>query len=117
MLHIGPTNSGKSHDAVEALRQAQDGIYLAPLRLLAYEQYENLNRNGVFCTLKTGEEHIDVPFSTVQSSTVEMLDVNHRHDIAVIDEAQMLSDPERGGCWTRAILGVWADEVHVCLAP
>ena len=39
ILHIGPTNSGKTHDAMEALKSAANGIYLGPLRLLAFEQY------------------------------------------------------------------------------
>ena len=39
ILHIGPTNSGKTYEAVEVLKKAKNGIYLAPLRLLAYEQY------------------------------------------------------------------------------
>ena len=42
ILHIGPTNSGKSHDALIALKEAATGVYLAPLRLLAYEKYEEL---------------------------------------------------------------------------
>ena len=57
VLHIGPTNSGKTHDAIEELIQADNGIYLAPLRLLAYEQYERMNRAECPCSLVTGEEN------------------------------------------------------------
>lgn len=117
ILHIGPTNSGKTYSAIKALKIANSGVYLAPLRLLAYEQFDNLNKNGIFCTLLTGEESIEIPFSNHTASTVEMLNTEKRYDVAVIDEAQMIADKFRGGAWTRAILGVCASEVHVCLAP
>lgn len=117
ILHVGPTNSGKSHDAVAALATAQNGVYLAPLRLLAFEQFDSMNKDGVYCSLRTGEERIEVPGATVQSSTIEMLDTTEFYDVAVIDEAQMIQDPVRGGNWTRAILGTLAREIHICLAP
>ena len=117
ILHIGPTNSGKSYDALNVLKTAQKGIYLAPLRLLAYEKFEELNEAGCPCSLKTGEEEIGIPFSACQSSTIEVLDFSQEYDIAVIDEAQMITDSQRGSAWTFALLGVRADLVHVCLAP
>ena len=117
ILHIGPTNSGKSYDALNALKTAEKGIYLAPLRLLAYEKFEELNEAGCPCSMKTGEEEIGIPFSRVQSSTIEVLDFAQEYDIAVIDEAQMITDSQRGSAWTFALLGVRADTVHVCLAP
>ena len=117
VLHIGPTNSGKTHDAIEALKQAENGIYLGPLRLLAFEQFENLNEAGYPCSLVTGEERIEVPYAYYQASTVEMLNTKNEYALAVIDEAQMIGDPDRGGAWTKAILGVCAKEVHVCAAP
>jgi ATP-dependent RNA helicase SUPV3L1/SUV3 len=117
ILHVGPTNSGKTYAAIKAMEEAQDGIYLAPLRLLAYEQYETLNRDGCPCTMITGEETLAVEGSTFQSSTVEVADLTIHYDVAVIDEAQMIANQFRGGAWTRAILGLWADEIHVCLAP
>ena len=48
ILHVGPTNSGKTFHALEALRRASSGIYCGPLRLLAYEVFEKLNASG--CT-------------------------------------------------------------------
>ena len=117
ILHIGPTNSGKTHDALETLMNAESGVYLAPLRLLAYEQYDVLNRAGADCTLVTGEERRVVEGATLRSSTIEMLDFKQRYEVAVIDEAQMATDDERGGAWTAAVLGVRAKEVHVCAAP
>ncbi|MBQ8094931.1 MAG: hypothetical protein IJ242_15365 [Clostridia bacterium] len=113
-LHIGPTNSGKTYDAINALMQSQNGIYLAPLRLLAYEQYEKINRAGIPCSLLTGEEQELVGYAKIQSSTIEMADLDKFYDIAVIDEAQMIADPDRGGAWTSCILGLCAKEIHVC---
>jgi ATP-dependent RNA helicase SUPV3L1/SUV3 len=115
-LHLGPTNSGKTYQSLEACKKAERGVYLAPLRLLAYEICERFNREGVPCRMITGEEEIDVPFATHTSSTVEMLNVNERYDVAVVDECQLIEDEERGGAWTAAILGVMADEIHLCAA-
>ena len=117
ILHIGPTNSGKTYQAMQALRQAVNGVYLAPLRLLAFEQFDALNRDGYPCDLWTGEEHIEVDGSVFCASTVEMADFHTLYDVAVIDEAQMLSDDDRGGAWTAALLGLRAREIHVCAAP
>ena len=117
IIHIGPTNSGKTYEAIERLKEAESGVYLAPLRLLAYEQYDTLNRAGADCTLVTGEERRVVEGAMLRSSTIEMLDFKQRYEVAVIDEAQMMTDDERGGAWTAAILGVRAKEVHVCAAP
>lgn len=115
-LHLGPTNSGKTHQALQAFRAADSGVYLAPLRLLAYEVFERTNLAGVLCDMCTGEEEILVPEAKHLSCTIEMLRQEQHYAVAVIDEAQMLIDEERGAHWTTAILGVWADEVHVCAA-
>ncbi len=116
-LHLGPTNSGKTHDGVQRLRYAEKGIYLGPLRLLAAEQFDTLNMEGTPCSLVTGEEQIRVPGSRVQASTVEMADLKTHYDVAVIDECQMMADRDRGGAWTAAILGLCADEIHACASP
>lgn len=47
----GPTNSGKTYNALQSLAAAERGVYCAPLRLLAMEVYETLNHMGVFCDL------------------------------------------------------------------
>lgn len=117
VLHIGPTNSGKTYSAMQSLKEHGSGIYLAPLRLLAFEQYEKLNSEGFACSLVTGEERMIVEGARFQASTIEMMDPYTRYEAAVIDEAQMLSDNERGGAWTAAILGLAASEIHVCAAP
>jgi ATP-dependent RNA helicase SUPV3L1/SUV3 len=114
IYHMGPTNSGKTYHAIEALCQAKKGCYLAPLRLLASELYDTMNAKGVKTTLLTGEEVIEVPDSTHFSSTIEMAKLQTRFDCAVIDEVQMLTDPQRGWAWTRALINIQADEVHIC---
>jgi ATP-dependent RNA helicase SUPV3L1/SUV3 len=52
--HMGPTNSGKTKSALERLKAAKNGIYCAPLRLLAWEVSEVLLNNGIGCSLVTG---------------------------------------------------------------
>ena len=116
-IHSGPTNSGKTYDAMQKLMAADTGAYFGPLRLLAFEQFEKMNAAGVWCSLITGEERIEVPDGTHESCTVEIADFEKEYDVAVIDEAQMLGDPFRGGSWTAAILGIRAKEVEVCCAP
>lgn len=110
----GPTNSGKTHAAMEELRAAKSGAYLAPLRLLALEVYERMNEMGVPTSLLTGEERTDVPGAAHVSSTVEMADLRASYDVAVIDEAQMLEDSQRGWAWTLAALGVRASRIILC---
>ena len=117
VLHVGPSNSGKTHDALQALMAAESGAYLGPLRLLAYEQFELMNREGCPCTLLTGEECTEVAGARHVSSTVEMANFHNEVDVAVIDEAQMIADPDRGHNWTAAILGMPAHELHICCAP
>ena len=111
---VGPTNSGKTHAAIELLSGAQSGVYLAPLRLLALEIYERLNELGVPASLVTGEERIIDPTAQQTSSTVEMIDLAKSYDVAVIDETQLLEDPQRGWAWTLAIAAVRADRVIMC---
>ena len=116
ILHIGPTNSGKTFQSLERLKQCQKGIYLGPLRLLALEVYDKFNRADVPCNMITGEEELLVDNAVCQASTIEMLNTEDYFDIAVIDEAQMISDERRGYNWTKAILGIRANEIHVCMA-
>lgn len=117
ILHIGPTNSGKTFQALERLKTAGRGAYLGPLRLLALEVYEKMKDYGVPCTMLTGQECIEEPDSRVVASTIEMADYDELYDIVVIDEAQLMADTDRGHSWTKAILGVKAREIHVCTSP
>lgn len=113
----GPTNSGKSYTALKTMAEAESGIALAPLRLLAHEFKEALSERGINASLKTGEERIIVPDSKFLAATVEMCPMHNPVDVAMIDEAQMLMDPDRGAAWTAAIMGVPARHLFVLGAP
>ncbi|KAK7750492.1 RNA helicase [Diatrype stigma] len=115
-LHVGPTNSGKTYNALKALENAKSGIYAGPLRLLAHEVYSRFTAKGKKCALVTGEEQ-RIPEGEdnyFRSCTVEMTPLNTLVDVAVIDEIQMMGDGDRGWAWTQAFLGVQAKEVHLC---
>ncbi len=112
-LHIGPPNSGKTHDALQALIESGSGWYLAPLRLLAFEIFDRLNQQGVYCNLLTGEEHIPIPGATITAATIEMFNPLESGECVVIDEAQMLADPDRGWAWTQALMQARSPEIHV----
>lgn len=116
-IHVGGTNTGKTYQSLQRLKDAATGVYLAPLRLLALEVQERMLDEGVICSMLTGEEEDIRPGATHISSTVEKLDINRRYDVAVIDECQLINDRDRGYAWTRAILGVQAAEIHLCVAP
>ncbi len=114
VFHAGPTNSGKTYHALQALRGAERGVYAGPLRLLALEVYETLNGMGVIANLLTGQERSVMPFASHLACTVEMAPVEDALDVAVLDEVQLLADPQRGWAWTRAYLGMATHELHVC---
>ncbi|KAJ7063690.1 P-loop containing nucleoside triphosphate hydrolase protein [Mycena amicta] len=141
IMHVGPTNSGKTHHALRALAAAKSGVYAGPLRLLAHEIWERLNLGQVAplgatedqiaaaakigpsidnpfareCNMLTGEEiKIVEEGAPLSSCTVEMLSLTIHRDVAVVDEIQMITDPQRGNAWTRAVLGLCADELHLC---
>ncbi len=108
---VGPTNSGKTYQAMQRLKEADCGMYLAPLRLLALENYENLLGDDIPASLITGEEEkIDEEAGHI-CSTIEMTNYSQEVDICVIDEVQMLGDPDRGWAWVNAIVGAPASEV------
>ena len=119
---LGPTNSGKTYQAMETLIHARSGVYLAPLRLLALENYERLaaarpHGKALKVSLVTGEERRIEEGATHVASTVEMLDTRTRVDVAVIDEIQMLADRDRGAAWTAAVCGAPATTVYLVGAP
>ena len=117
ILHVGDTNTGKTHASIERLMDAESGVYLAPLRLLALEIQDKLRSENISCSLLTGEEEDIVSCASHVSSTIEKLQLETEYDICVIDEAQMIADKQRGWAWTRAIIGVLAPEIHICMAP
>jgi ATP-dependent RNA helicase SUPV3L1/SUV3 len=104
VAHVGPTNSGKTHDALRFLVESGRGVYAAPLRMLAQEAHRRLSaelgeeRVG----LVTGEERVneDAP---IICCTAEMAPL--RGETLVLDEVQWAEDEERGSAWTRLMLG------------
>ncbi|KAI3704365.1 hypothetical protein L1987_74583 [Smallanthus sonchifolius] len=117
IYHCGPTNSGKTYNALQRFMEAKKGIYCSPLRLLAMEVFDKVNALGVYCSLLTGQEKKYVPFGNHTACTVEMVSTEELYEVAVIDEIQMMSDVYRGYAWTRALLGLQADEIHLCGDP
>lgn len=110
--------AGKTYHALKRLAEADPaqggGLYCGPLRLLALEVYENLNKKGIYTNLMTGQEKREVPGATHTSCTLEMVSLHKHYDVVVIDEIQMIADRERGYAWTWALLGLIANEVHLC---
>jgi len=117
VLHIGPTNSGKTYTAMEQLHRGGTGYYLAPLRLLALEGYEDLKEHGINASLITGEEQIVDEDATHISSTIEMLSFETEVDVCVIDEVQMIGDRDRGWAWANGIIGAPAKVVIMTGSP
>ena len=117
LLIVGPTNSGKTHEALLVARRAKSAAVLSPLRLLALEHYEALSKAGLPAGMVTGEERILPPGATHVARTVEAVDLREPVEVAVIDEIQMLADPARGWAWTRAAVGVPAGTVVMTGSP
>eukprot|EP00927_Polykrikos_kofoidii_P040419 TRINITY_DN34558_c0_g1_i1.p1 TRINITY_DN34558_c0_g1~~TRINITY_DN34558_c0_g1_i1.p1 ORF type:complete len:773 (+),score=112.10 TRINITY_DN34558_c0_g1_i1:110-2428(+) len=113
-LHLGPTNSGKTHRAAQQLVSAASGVYMSPLRLLAWEMYERMACAGLRCALRTGQEIIGPDDATHVACTVEMAPVSSKVDVGILDEVQLIVNENRGAAWTRALLGVQARELHIC---
>ncbi|KAJ3337864.1 hypothetical protein HDU83_008488, partial [Entophlyctis luteolus] len=114
IMHVGPTNSGKTYSALKRLEDAKTGVYAGPLRLLAHEVYERLNNSGKACNLLTGEEQRVSDNVDKWACTVEMTPLNREFQVAVVDEIQMIGDDQRGWAWTQAFLGLRSKEIHLC---
>lgn len=113
-LHLGETNTGKTYNAMMRLKAATNGVYLSPLRILALENFERLNREGVKCKLATGEEEINIEDAAHVCCTIEKLDISQEYEVGIIDEIQMIDNDQRGAAWTRAVLGLKSKEIHIC---
>ncbi len=111
IFYVGPTNSGKTYQAMQELKNSDSGLYLAPLRLLALEGYESFKEDNIPASLITGEEENFNEDASHICSTIEMIDYNLDVDTCIIDEVQMLADPDRGWAWINAIIGAPAKKV------
>ena len=103
---LGPTNTGKTHVAIEKMLEYKTGIFGLPLRLLAREVYDKcIKKVGVEnVALITGEEKIIPSTANYFICTVESMPKNKEVDFVAIDEIQMCADRERGHIFTERML-------------
>jgi ATP-dependent RNA helicase SUPV3L1/SUV3 len=103
---LGPTNTGKTHLAVERMLGHGSGMIGLPLRLLAREIYERIVRlRGLASVaLVTGEEKIVPPRAQFHVCTVEAMPLERSVDFLAVDEIQLVADPERGHVFTQRLL-------------
>ncbi|WP_407066063.1 helicase-related protein [Acetobacter sp.] len=103
---LGPTNTGKTHFAIERMLAHPSGIIGFPLRLLARENYERLvaRKGASRVALITGEEKIIPPDARWFSCTVEAMPIDRQVSFLAIDEIQLCADPERGHIFTSRLL-------------
>ena len=103
VAHLGPTNSGKTHDAIAFLAEQGRGVYAGPLRMLAQEAHRRLAGllGEEHVGLITGEERIN-EHAPVLCCTVEMAPGSG--EVLVLDEVQWADDEERGAAWTELLL-------------
>ncbi|NRB35049.1 MAG: disulfide oxidoreductase [Rhodobacteraceae bacterium] len=103
---LGPTNTGKTHYAIERMLGHRTGVIGLPLRLLAREVYDRIvaKRGPSVVALVTGEERIVPPRTQYWVCTVEAMPQGIGADFLAIDEIQLCADPERGHVFTDRLL-------------
>ncbi len=103
---LGPTNTGKTHLAVERMLGHASGMIGLPLRLLAREIYDRIvkRRGAASVALITGEEKIVPPRPAYFVCTVEAMPLERQVEFLAIDEIQLAADPERGHVFTQRLL-------------
>ncbi len=103
---LGPTNTGKTHYAIERMLSYRTGVIGLPLRLLAREVYDRIVavRGPGVVALVTGEERIVPPRAAYWVCTVEAMPEGMGCDFLAVDEIQLCADPERGHVFTDRLL-------------
>jgi len=103
---LGPTNTGKTHYAVERMLAYSSGVMGFPLRLLAREVYDRVVRakGEKQVALLTGEERIVPEGARYYLCTAEAMPRHMAVEFAAIDEIQMAADPQRGHIFTEHLL-------------
>jgi ATP-dependent RNA helicase SUPV3L1/SUV3 len=103
---LGPTNTGKTHLAMERLLAHASGIIGFPLRLLARENYDRMvaKKGAANVALITGEEKIVPPGARWYSCTVEAMPLDRHAEFVAVDEIQLCADPDRGHVFTDRLL-------------
>ena len=114
---LGPTNTGKTHDAIEKMLEFETGIFGLPLRLLAREVYEKcVKKIGINkVALITGEEKIIPNSADYFICTVESMPKDKSVDFVAIDEIQMCADKERGHIFTNRLLNSRGEKLTMFL--
>src|SRR5271154_3293000 len=104
---LGPTNTGKTHLAVERMLGHASGMIGLPLRLLAREIYDRIAkaRGPRSVALITGEEKIVPPRANYFVCTVEAMPLAREGGVLAVDEIQLCADPEGGHVFTQRLLG------------
>jgi ATP-dependent RNA helicase SUPV3L1/SUV3 len=103
---LGPTNTGKTHLAIERMLGHASGIIGFPLRLLARENYDRMvaQKGARRVALITGEEKIVPPDARWFSCTVEAMPLDRDAEFLAVDEIQLCADPDRGHVFTDRLL-------------
>jgi ATP-dependent RNA helicase SUPV3L1/SUV3 len=103
---LGPTNTGKTHLAIERLLGHSSGIIGFPLRLLARENYDRMvaRKGARHVALITGEEKIVPPEARWFSCTTEAMPLDRDAEFVAVDEIQLCADPDRGHVFTDRLL-------------
>ncbi len=103
---LGPTNTGKTHYAIERMLGHRTGVIGLPLRLLAREVYDRIVaiRGPSVVALVTGEERIVPPRAAWWVCTVEAMPLDLGADFLAVDEIQLCADPDRGHVFTHRLL-------------
>ena len=103
---LGPTNTGKTHYAIERMLSHRTGVIGLPLRLLAREVYDRIVaiKGPSVVAMITGEERIVPPRAAYWVCTVEAMPDGLGCDFLAVDEIQLCGDPERGHVFTDRLL-------------
>ncbi len=114
---LGPTNTGKTHLAIETMLSFDSGMIGFPLRLLAREVYDKVIKetNSEKVALITGEEKIIPPQAKYFLCTVESMPIDKYLDFVAIDEIQMCADHERGHIFTDRLLNMRGNKLTMLM--
>jgi ATP-dependent RNA helicase SUPV3L1/SUV3 len=114
---LGPTNTGKTHFAIERMLAHKSGMIGLPLRLLAREVYDRIVRlrGAEIVALITGEEKIVPRDARYYVCTVEAMPLDIPVACLIIDEIQLCADPERGHVFTDRLLHARGEEETILL--
>ncbi len=110
---LGPTNTGKTHLAIETMLSFESGMIGFPLRLLAREVYDKILEKVTSekVALITGEEKIIPSNAKYFLCTVESMPIDKQLDFVAVDEIQMCSDHERGHIFTDRLLNIRGEKL------